>query len=253
METILAANSPYTCQCGSASQASPERARTGTDLRRPSLLIADDHVVFVEALRSHLEKTYEVIGTVTDGRALVTEAVRLKPDVIIVDVGMPLLNGFDAACRIREQLPKVPLVFLTMHDDPNLAAAALELERVGFVLKQSGAKELLTAIDQVLRGRSFVSPMLRSDDWVEGRSRVVQFSKHLTPRQRDIVQLFAEGYSTKEMGAHLNLSPKTIEFHKHHIMTAFHLNTNAALVLFAVKEGLISVPPGVRHLREVNC
>ena len=214
---------------------------------RPSLLIADDHVVFLEALRALLEKTYVVIGTVTDGRALVTEALRLKPDVIIVDIGMPLLNGFDAACRIREQLPKVPLVFLTMQDDPNLAAAALELGNVGFVLKRSAAKELLTAIDQVWHGKSFVSSKLRSDDWVEQRSRVVQFSKDLTPRQSDVVQLFAEGYSMKEIAARLNLSTKTIEFHKHHIMTAFHLKTNADLVLFAIKERLISVAPAVRY------
>ncbi len=212
---------------------------------RPCLLIADDHAIFLEALRSLLEKTYVVIGTVADGRALVTEAIRLKPDVIIVDVGMPLLNGFDAACRIREQLPKVALVFLTMQDDPNLAAAALELGNVGFVLKHSAAKELLTAIDQVWHGKSFVSPKLRSHDWVEQRSRVVQFSKDLTPRQCDIVQLFAEGHSMKEMAARLNLSPKTIEFHKHHIMTAFNLRTNADLVLFAIKERLISIAPGV--------
>ncbi len=214
---------------------------------RPSLLIADDHAVFLDALRSLLEKTYVVVGTVTDGRALVTEAVRLKPDVIIVDVGMPLLNGFDAACRIREQLPKVPLVFLTMQDDPNLAAAALALGAVGFVLKRSAAHELLTAIDQVWHGKSFVSPTLRSDDWVEQRTRVIQFSKDLTPRQCDVVQLFAEGHSMKEIAARLNLSTKTIEFHKHHIMTAFHLKTNADLVLFAIKERLISVTPEVRH------
>jgi len=214
---------------------------------RPSLLIADDHVVFVDALRPLLEKTYVVIGSVTDGRALVAEAIRLKPDVIIVDIGMPLLNGFDAACRIREQLPNVRIVFLTMQDDPNLAAAAMELGNVGFVLKHSAAKELLTAIERVWHGKSFTSPKLRSEDWVEQRSRVVQFSKDLTPRQRDVVQLFAEGYSLKEIAGRLNLSPKTIEFHKHHIMTAFHLKTNSDVVLFAIKKGLISVEPEARH------
>ena len=188
---------------------------------RPSILIADDHVVFLDALRPLLERTYTVIGTVTDGRALVAEAIRLKPDVIIVDIGMPLLNGFDAACRIREQLPNVRIVFLTMQDDPNLAAAAMELGNVGFVLKHSAAKELLTAIELVWHGKSFASPKLRSEDWVEQRSRVVQFSKDLTPRQCDVVQLFAEGNSLKEIAARLDLSPKTIEFHKHHIMDRF--------------------------------
>ncbi len=213
--------------------------------RRPSLLIADDHAIFSDALRSLLEKTYKVIGMVADGRALVTEALRLKPDVIIVDVGMPLLNGFDAACRIREQLPKVPLVFLTMQNDPNLAAAALQLGNVGFVLKSAAFEELLTALDHVRQGKSFVSPKLRSVDWVEQRSRAVQFSKDLTPRQCDVVQLFAEGYSMKEIADRLNLSTKTIEFHKHHIMTAFNLKTNADLILFAIKERLISVAPDV--------
>ena len=213
----------------------------------PSILIADDHAVFLDALRPLLERTYAVIGSVTDGRALVAEAIRLKPDVIIVDIGMPLLNGFDAARRVRKQLPNVRIVFLTMQDDPNLAAAAMELGNVGFVLKHSAATELLTAIEQVWRGKSFTSPKLRSKDWVEQRSRVVQFSKDLTPRQCDVVQLFAEGYSLKEIAARLDLSPKTIEFHKHHIMEAFHLRGNSDLVLFAVKKGLVSVKPEARH------
>jgi DNA-binding NarL/FixJ family response regulator len=219
---------------------------------RPHLLIADDHAVFLETLKSFLEKTYVVIGTVTDGRALVTEALRLKPDVLIVDIGMPLLNGLDAARRIREQLPHVRIVFLTMKEDPNLAAAALELGRTGFVLKHSAAAELLTAIDRVSHGKPYVSPKLRSDDWVEQRTRVKQFSKPLTARQCDVVQLFAEGYCLKEIGARLNLARKTIEFHKHQIMAQFNLKTNADLVLFAVKEGLVSIDSEV-HYGERYC
>ena len=209
----------------------------------PRLLIADDHAVFVEALKCFLEKTYVVVGTVMDGRALVREALRLKPDVIIVDIGMPLLNGLNAAQRTREQLPNVRIVFLTMQEDPNLAAVALDLGRVGFVLKHSAAAELLTAIDQVWHGKSYVSPKLRSEDWVEQQTRVKQFSKPLTPRQCDIVQLFAEGYCMKQIAAHLNLSLKTIEFHKQHIMAEFNLKSNSDLVLFAVREGLVSLEP----------
>jgi len=216
---------------------------------RPQLLIADDHSVFLEALKCFLEKTYVVTGTVTDGRSLVTEALRLKPDMIIIDIGMPLLNGLDAARRIREQLPNVRLVFLTMREDANLAAAALELGHAGFVLKHSAAAELVTAIDQVWHGKSYVSPKLRSEDWVQQRARVKQFSKQLTPRQCDIVQLFAEGYGLKEIAARLNLSLKTIEFHKHQIMAEFNLKSNADLVLFAVKEGLISIDPDVLYAR----
>lgn len=211
---------------------------------RPKILIADDHGVFADALRLLLEKSYGVVGKVADGRALVAEAVKLRPDIIVVDVAMPLLNGLDAAKRIREQLPRIKLVFLTMQDNPNLAAAALELGAVAFVLKQSAASELLTAIDCVLHGKNYVTPKLRPENWVESRMRVRQFSKQLTPRQRDIVQLYAEGHSVKEIAGHLNLSEKTIEFHKHHIMEAFNLKSNADLVLFALKQGLISLDSG---------
>jgi DNA-binding NarL/FixJ family response regulator len=209
---------------------------------RPHLLIADDHAIFAESLRVLLEKTYLVVGIVADGRALVSEATRLKPDVVVVDVGMPLLNGLDAARRLREQAPNIKLVFLTMKDDPNLAAAALELRRVGFVLKHSAARELLTAIEYVLRNESYVTPRLRAEDWVVRQTRVLQFSKALTERQRDVVQLFAEGCSIKQIAGHLNLSEKTVEFHKHHIMQSFNLKSNPDLVLFALQHGLISIP-----------
>ncbi len=144
---------------------------------RPHLLIAADHAICLEALKCFLEKTYIVIGTVTDGRSLVTEAIRLKPDMIIVDVGMPLLYGLDAARRVREHLPRVRLVFLTMQEDVNLAANAVELGHAAFVLKHAAATELVTAIEQVWRGKSYVAPNLRSEDWVEQRFRVKQFSK----------------------------------------------------------------------------
>ena len=206
---------------------------------RPQVLIADDHAIFAEALRLLLEKSYRVVGTVSDGRALLSAAASLNPDVIVVDIGMPLLNGLDAAQRIREQLPKVKLVFLTMQDDPNLAAAALELGEAAFVLKHSAGSELLNAIEQVLHGKSYLTPKLRSDDWLTMKRRAKQFSKELTSRQREIVQLWAEGHSLKQIGAQLNLSEKTVEFHKHHIMDVHNLKSNADLVLFALKQRLI--------------
>ncbi len=207
------------------------------------ILIADDHGVFADGLRLLLEQRYTVVGTVSDGRALVNQAPGLKPDVIVVDIGMPLLNGFDAAKRVREQLPQVKLVFLTMQDNPNLAAAALELGSVAFVLKQSAGSELLTAIDQVLQGKCYVTPKLRPEDWAVQKVRARQYSSHLTPRQREIVQMCAEGLAQKEIAGRLNLSEKTVQFHKHHIMETFNLKSNADLVLFAVKEGLISADP----------
>jgi DNA-binding NarL/FixJ family response regulator len=211
------------------------------NVSRPSVLIADDHAIFAETLRIYLEKKFTVIGAVVDGRALLAEAIRLRPDVIVTDIAMPLLNGLDAARRIREQVPNVRLVFLTMYDDANLAAAALELGRVAFVLKRSVGLELLKAIEEIMHGRSYLTPKLRAEDWVAQKARVRQFSRELTKRQCDVVQLFAEGHPMKEIATILDLSEKTVEFHKHHIMEAFDLKSNADLVLFAVKRGLITV------------
>ncbi len=193
---------------------------------------------------AYLEKNFEVIGQVSDGRALLIEAAKLKPDLVIVDVGMPILNGLDAARRIKESNPKVKFIFLTMQDDPRLAAAALELGPVAFVLKHSAGSELLKAIDEVMHGHSYIAPRrMRSEDWAEAKARARQFSKDLTPRQRDIVQLFGEGRPMKEIASLLDLSEKTVEFHKHHIMVSFNLKNNADLVLFALNHGLIAPSP----------
>lgn len=210
-----------------------------TGRNRAQILIADDHAIFAEALRLLLEKSYDVVGTVLDGRTLVTAAARLAPDVLVVDIGMPLLNGLDAARRVKEQLPNVKLVFLTMQDDPTLAAAVMEMGSVGFVLKQSAGAELLKAIELVLHGKSYLTPKLRTEDWVTTKHQARQFGKGLTTRQREILQLWAEGLSLKEIGATLNLSEKTIEFHKRHVMETFNLKSNPELVLFALKQGLI--------------
>jgi len=210
---------------------------------RPRILIADDHTMFAEAMCLYLNKAFSVVGVVADGRTLLEEAIRLKPDVIVADVSMPLLNGLDAARIIRKQASKIKFVFLTMLDDANLAAAALEIGQVAFVLKRSGGRELLAAIEQILHGRSYITPELKSEDWVAAKARARQFSRDLTRRQRDIVQLFAEGRSIKEMAAILSLSEKTVEFHKHHIMAAFNIKNNAELVLFGLKRGLISIFP----------
>jgi DNA-binding NarL/FixJ family response regulator len=207
------------------------------------LLIADDHKIFADALRLYLEKTHTVVGLARDGYAMVAEALRLRPDLIVVDVGMPLLHGLDAARKIIQSIPKIKFVFLTMHDDANLAAAALELGPIGFVLKHSPGKELLTAIDHVLQGKPYLTPKLRAEDWVATKARARHFSTEMSQRQREIVQLFGEGRNVKEIAALLDLSEKTVEFHKHHIMTSFNLRSNAALVLFALKHGLISLNP----------
>jgi DNA-binding NarL/FixJ family response regulator len=207
---------------------------------RPRFLIADDHAMFADAIRVYLEKSYAVVGVVQEGRALVAETVRLRPDFVLVDVAMPVLNGLDAAKRIRELVPHVKFIFLTMQDDPNLAAAALELGAVGYVLKHSTGEELLRAIDHVLHGKPYLTPKLRANDWAETKQRVKQYSRQMTSRQREILQLIAEGRPLKEVAGLLDLSEKTIEFHKQHIRQSYNLKNNADFVLFALKRGLIS-------------
>jgi DNA-binding NarL/FixJ family response regulator len=212
------------CRGGRTLMESVSQHRAG-----PRFLIADDHAIFAEVLRGYLEKTYTVVGVVLD--------------VIVADVSMPLLNGLDAARRISKQAPNIKFIFLTMRDDPNLAASALDIGPVGFVLKHSTGSELLNAIHSVLRGKPYLAPKLRAEDWVATKARARQFSKELTQRQRDIVQLYAEGLHINQIAVLLNLSNKTVEFHKHHIMRAFNLQSNADLVLFAVKQGLVSIKP----------
>jgi DNA-binding NarL/FixJ family response regulator len=207
---------------------------------RPRVLIADDHSVVAEGLRSLLEKKYDVVGMVANGRELLAEAPKLKPDVIVLDIGMPLLNGLDAAARLNSSVPQTKLVFLTMKDDPNLAAAALKLGAVAYVLKHAAASELLKAVSEVLQGRSYVTSKLRAENWAVRDARAQQFSKELTPRQQEVLQLLAEGRPMKEIAGILKLSEKTVMFHKYHIMESFNLKNNAELVLFALKHHLIS-------------
>jgi DNA-binding NarL/FixJ family response regulator len=208
--------------------------------KRLRILIADDHSIVAEGLRSLLEKTCNVVGIVSDGRQLLAAAPGLKPDVIVVDIGMPLLNGLDAAEQLRKSLCDSKLIFLTMQDDPNLAAAALNLGPVGYVLKHAAASELLVAISAVLQGKAYVTPKLRSENQFIREARARQFSKKLTPRQQEVLQLLAEGRPMKEVADILKVSEKTVMFHKYHIMELFNLKNNAELVLFALKHHLIS-------------
>jgi DNA-binding NarL/FixJ family response regulator len=212
---------------------------TSKPSRRPRILFADDHAIVVEGLRALLENSYDVVGVVADGRALVAEAPKLHPDVVVVDVSMPSLNGLDAGERLKILLPDIKLVFLTMQDDSNLAAAALRLGTVGYVLKHSAASELMMAISAVLEGRSYVTPKLRPENWAVRENRANQYSKELTPRQRDVLQLLAEGRPMKEIAGILEVSEKTIMFHKYHMMHEFNLKNNADIVLFALKQHLI--------------
>jgi DNA-binding NarL/FixJ family response regulator len=193
-----------------------------------------------EALRSILQKEYEVVGIVSDGQKLLEQAPILRPHVVVVDLGMPLLNGWDAAQELKQVLPEIKIVFLTMNDDPNIAAAAMELGAVGYVLKSDASSELLNALSEVLLGKSHVTRRLRAENWAEQELRVRQFEKKLTFRQAQVLQLLAEGRPMKEVASLLGISEKTVEFHKYHIMRVFHLRNNSELVRFALKSDRIS-------------
>ena len=207
---------------------------------RPRVLLADDHVIVAEALRSLLSDHYEIVGVVGDGRALVSKTRELKPDLVVADIGMPALTGLDAAKQLKYSMPNVRFVFLTMMDDPELAAAALRLAPVGYVLKHSAADELVRAIDDVLHGRSFVTPRINLEATALRDEQPVPVPKNLTPRQRDVLQLFASGHSMKEIADILQIAERTVEFHKYHIMESFSLRSPQELVLLALKYGLIS-------------
>jgi DNA-binding NarL/FixJ family response regulator len=197
--------------------------------------------MIAEALGVYLQTFYMVVGVVNDGRAMVEESIRLKPDGVIVDVGMPRLNGLDAAQRLKERIPGIKFVFLTTQDDSNMAAAALELGPIGFVNKHSPAQELLRAIDHVLQGQPYVDPRMRAVDWEATKSRARQYWTEMTPRQKDVVQLLAEGRTAKEIAGLLDVSHRTVELHKQNIKNSFNLKNDADLVLFALKRGIISI------------
>jgi DNA-binding NarL/FixJ family response regulator len=209
---------------------------------RPHVLIADDHTLVVEAFKKLLEPNFEVVGTVSNGRDLLEVAPKLKPDVVLLDLGMPLLNGQDAGERLKALLPKAKVIVLTMNEDSEIAAAAIEKWASGFLLKNSAGTELTHAIKEVLKGKSYVTPRIAQklfDRFV--RDPRTEHTKHLTSRQREVLQLLAEGRTMKEAADLLHVTPRTIAFHKYKIMDEFGLKTNSDLLRFAMKERLITL------------
>jgi DNA-binding NarL/FixJ family response regulator len=199
--------------------------------------LADDHVLLLEAFRALLEPEFEVVGAVTDGRALLAEFSRLNPDVVLIDISMPLLNGLDAGRQLKMQQRSVKLIYLTMNPDPDLAGEALRLGASGYVLKSSAASELTQAIREALRGRSYITPLIARD--VVGALIERRAGPELTVRQREVLQLLAEGRSMKEVGNILNVAPRTVAFHKYRMMEQLKLKTSAELVQFAVRQGVV--------------
>ena len=208
-------------------------------MTRARILMADDHAMLLDAFRALLEPEFDVVGAVTDGRMLLQEFARLNPDVVLLDIAMPLLNGLDAGRQLRAQRKSVKLIYLTMNPDPDLASEALRLGASGYVLKSSAARELKQAIHEALRGRSYITPLITRD--VVGSLIAPQGNRQeLTMRQREVLQLLAEGRSMKEVGAVLNVTPRTVAFHKYRMMEQLRLKTSAALVQFAVKQGVVA-------------
>ena len=210
-------------------------------MRRARVLLADDHRLLLEAFEKLLQPDFEVVGAVSDGRALLTAARELKPDVIVLDIAMPLLNGMVAAERLKKMMPEVKLIFLTVNEDPGFASEAMRIGASGYLLKSSAASELFHAIDAALEGRTYVTPLIMQDmvtSLANGR-QPNEASAKLTTRQREVLQLLAEGHTMKEVGNILGLSPRTIAFHKYRIMEKLNLKTNADLFQFAIKHGII--------------
>ena len=201
------------------------------------VLIADDHRLVAETCKSTLEPEFEVVGVVTDGRALVRAAASLKPDIVLLDIAMPHLNGLDAGEQIKARMPKVKLVFLTMNSTADIAAEAFRRGASAYVLKQSAAEELVTALRKVARGESYLSPLITRETVTHllDRSNAQSKEKEITARQSEILQLLAEGKSMKEAAAILDLKAGTIAFHKYRMMQTLGLKTNAELLEYAIK------------------
>lgn len=209
-------------------------------MKRPRVLLADDHKLLLEAFTSLLEPECEVVGTAGDGRAVVAESKRLRPDIVVLDISMPGLNGLEAGRQIRAAVPETRLIYLTMNEDPDLAAEAFRLGASGFLLKSCAASELFRAIQEVLKGRSYVTPRSTGgmvSALVAGRR---SGANRLTQRQREVLQLLAEGRSMKEVGLILGLTPRTVAFHKYQMMERLEIRTTAELIQFAIRNHIVS-------------
>ena len=212
-------------------------------MRRTRVLLADDHRMLADALRGVLEPRCEVVGTVSDGRALLEAAPRLCPDIIVLDIAMPQLNGLDAARHLKRTMPAVKLIFLTMNEDPYLVGEAFRAGASAFLLKQAAALELIDAIDQVLKGGSYVTPHA-AEGLAKISLREPGTRHHVpepSPRQREVIQLLAEGHSMKEIASTLNITKRTVAAHKYAVMDLLQLKTNAELVQYAIRHRIISL------------
>jgi DNA-binding NarL/FixJ family response regulator len=210
-------------------------------MKRPRVLLADDHTLVVDGLRRILEPECEVVGAVEDGRSLLAAAEQLKPDIILLDISIPLLNGVEAARILRKAMPEAKIIFVTMHADATYVTGAFRAGASGYVLKRCASMELLNAIHEVLSGRTYITPLIASDisdelpEWPRGLGDA---SGELTDRQREVVQLVAEGHALKEIAAILKISRKTVAFHKSNVMRRLGIHSTAELTKYALEHGI---------------
>ena len=218
----------------------PLQERKGRAMKRSRIILADDHLLLLDAIKNLLEPEFEVVGTFDDGHALVEAAPGLNPDVIVLDIGMPMMNGLNAGQRLKQIMPSIKLIYLTMNQDPDLTAEAFRLGASGYLIKSSTASELVHAIREVVRGGSYITPLMTKDmvspfiQSFKQRKRTHQ----LTLRQKEVLQLLAEGCSMKEAAFILHVTPRTVAFHKYNIMEQLEVRSSAELIQFALKSSL---------------
>ena len=211
-------------------------------MMRPRIFLADDHSLLLEAFSKLLESRYDVVGTATDGRKMLTLVSKLKPDVVLMDIAMPNLNGFDAGEKLKKLRPEIKLIFLTVNEDPDMVTEAFRIGANGYLLKDSAASELFQAIDAVLASKNYVTPKMT-------QGMINSFIQHpgghkvhgdLTIRQREVLQLLAEGHTMKEVASNLNITPRTVAFHKYQIMEDLDIKTNSELIKYAFTHDFVS-------------
>src|SRR4051812_9043447 len=208
-------------------------------MSRPRVLLADDHALIVGAFEKLLADECDIVGTASNGRELMEAAESLKPDVIVLDISMPLLNGLDAGRQIKHHVRDARLIFVTMNEDAGLAAEAFRAGASGYLLKRSAVSELSAAIREVMQGRSYITPLIAADLVGSLLDRTVHPSDPLTPRQREILQLLAEGQTMKEIAAVLDVTPRTVAFHKYRMMDQLQLKSTAELIQYALKHHIV--------------
>jgi DNA-binding NarL/FixJ family response regulator len=215
--------------------------RPDMSMSLPRVVLADDHTLLLEAVGKLLADECDVVAGVSNGRDLLEAAATLRPDVVVLDIAMPLLNGLEAARQLKRSHPEIRIIFLTMNEDPDVAAEAFRAGASGYLLKRSAASELMTAIREVMKHHSYVTPLVTEGmvGALMDRPEDPRNPLHLTTRQREVIQLVAEGRSMKQIASILSITPRTVAFHKYRMMDQLHLKTTAELIQFAVKHHIV--------------